>query len=73
MVDAGSPKCGGLPMSRILLGGMLAVLVAAGATILTFKLSKPVVAQHHTDAAVPADPTILHKHLQNMPEEMALP
>ena len=61
-------------MSKIsLLGGMLAVLVAAGTMILTLKFTKPVVAQHHTDAAVPIDPAILHKHLQNMREEMMLP
>jgi hypothetical protein len=55
------------------LGGMLAVLVAAGATIFTLKLTKPVVAQHHTDAAAPIDPAVLHKHLQNMRKEMTLP
>ena len=61
-------------MSRMsLLGGILAVLVAAGATTLALKLTKPVVAQHHTDAAVPINPAILKKHLENMREEMALP
>jgi len=61
-------------MSRIsLLGGMFAVLMAAGATILTLKLTKPVAAQHHTDAAVSVDPAILKKHLQDMRQEMALP
>jgi hypothetical protein len=61
-------------MSRIfLLGGVLAVLLAAGTTILTLKLSKPVAAQHHTDAGVPVDPAILKKHLQDMREGMTLP
>jgi hypothetical protein len=61
-------------MRRIfLLGGMLAVLVVAGATTLGLKLTKPVVAQHHTDPAVPIDPAILGKHLQDMREEMTLP
>ena len=61
-------------MSRMsLLGGMLVVLVAAGATTLALKLTKPVVAQQHTDAAVPIDPAILKKRLQNIREEMTLP
>jgi hypothetical protein len=61
-------------MSRTsLLGGMLALLVAAGATSLALKLPKPVVAQQHVDAAMPIDPAILKKHLQNMREEMMLP
>jgi hypothetical protein len=61
-------------MCRIfLLGGMLATLLAAGATTVALKLTKPVIAQQHTDAAVPVDPAILIKHLQNMREEMTLP
>ena len=61
-------------MSRMsLLGGMTAVLVAAGATTLALKLTKPVVAQQHTDAAVPIDPAILEKRLHDMREEMTLP
>jgi hypothetical protein len=61
-------------MSRIcLLGGTLAVLVAAGATTLALKLTKPVAAQQHTDAAVPIDPAILNKHLRSLPEEMMFP
>jgi hypothetical protein len=57
-------------MSRIVLfGGALAVFVAAGATTLALKLAKPVIAQQHTDHAVPIDPGMLHKHLQNMREE----
>ena len=52
-------------MCRIfLLGGMLATLLAAGATTVALKLTKPVIAQQHTDAAVPVDPAILNKHLQ---------
>jgi hypothetical protein len=58
-------------MCRIfLLGGMLATLLA---TTVALKLTKPVIAQQHTDAAVPVDPAILNKHLQNMREEMTLP
>jgi hypothetical protein len=61
-------------MSRIfLLGVMLAVLVAAGATALALKLTSPVVAEQHTDAAVPINPTPLSKPWQDMREEMALP
>ena len=61
-------------MSRMsLLGGMLAVLVVAGATTLALKLTEPVLAQHHTDAAVPIDPAILNKHLRSLPEEMMMP
>jgi isopentenyl diphosphate isomerase/L-lactate dehydrogenase-like FMN-dependent dehydrogenase len=61
-------------MSRMsLLGGMTAVLVAAGATTLALKLTKPVVAQQHTDAAVPIDPAILNKHLRSLREEMMVP
>ena len=60
-------------MRRILLfGGLLGALVAAGATT-ALKLTKPVIAQQHTGAALPIDPAILKKHLQNMQEEMALP
>ena len=50
-----------------------AALVAAGATSLALKLPKPVVAQQRVDAAVPIDPAILKKHLENMREEMMLP
>jgi hypothetical protein len=53
-----------------LLGGVLALL-AAGATTLALKLTKPVV--QHTDAAVPIDPAILNKHLRSLPEEMMMP
>jgi len=61
-------------MSRTsLLGGMLALLVAAGATTLALKLPKPVVAGQRVDAAVPIDPAILNKHLRSLPEEMMMP
>ena len=61
-------------MRRIfLLGGTLAALVAAGATTVALKLTKPVTAQRHTGAASPIDPAILNKHLQDMREEMTLP
>ena len=54
-------------MSRIvLLGGMLAVLAAAGATTLAFKST-----QGRAARADPIDP--LAKHLQYMRGEMALP
>jgi hypothetical protein len=60
-------------MSRIFLGGMLGMLVAAGAATLALRLTKAVIAQQHADRAVPIDPAILKKHLQNMREEMMLP
>ena len=56
-----------------LFGGMLAALVATGATTAALKLTKPVVARQHTDAALPIDPAILKIHLENMREEMTLP
>jgi hypothetical protein len=56
-----------------LLGGTLAMLLAAGATTAALKLTKSVKAQQHTDAGAPIDPAILNKHLQNMREEMMLP
>lgn len=60
-------------MRRILLlGGLLAALVAAGATTAALKLTKPVIARQHADAAVPIDSAILNKHLQKM-EKMTLP
>jgi hypothetical protein len=61
-------------MRRIfLLGGLLATLVAAGATTAALKLTKPVTAGQHADAALPIDPAILNKHLKNMRDEMTLP
>jgi len=55
-------------MSRvILLAGMLAFLVATGASTLAFKVTEPVVGPPH--AAV--DP--LARHLQRVHGEMALP
>jgi hypothetical protein len=61
-------------MSRIiLLGGALAVLVAAGATALTLKITEPEIAQQRAAPAAPIDPAILHQHLQDLSAEMALP
>jgi hypothetical protein len=60
-------------MRRIFLLGGLVILVAAGATTLALKLTKPVVAQQQADRAVPIDPAILKRHLQDMREEMTLP
>jgi len=61
-------------MSRIiLLGGMLAILAAAGATTLAFKTIKPEVAQQRAAPAEPIDPAILAEHLQHFREEMPLP
>jgi hypothetical protein len=61
-------------MSRVfLLGGMLAILAAAGATTLAFKINRPAVAQQRAPTAEPIDPAILSKHLQSLPEEMTLP
>jgi hypothetical protein len=64
-------------MSRIiLLIGMLAVLVAAGATTLAFKTIKPEAAQQGADRparAEPIDQAILRNRLRNLSQEMALP
>jgi len=66
-----TPRAEG-PLSRMsLLGRVLTLLLAAGATTLPLKLTKPVV--QHTDAAVPIDPAILNKHLRSLPEEMMMP
>jgi hypothetical protein len=56
-------------MSRIvLLGGMLAILAAAGATTLTFMTIKPEGApQQLVDLPEPVDPAILSTHLQSDP------
>ena len=71
---ARATPCAEGPMSRMpLLGGVLALLLAAGATTLALKFTKPVVAQQHTDAAVPIDPAILNKHLRSLSEEMMVP
>jgi hypothetical protein len=57
-------------MSRfILLGGMVAVLIATGA-MLTLKLPKPAAAHRSGE---PIDPAILHSFLQRGRDEMALP
>jgi len=53
----------------ILLGGVLALLVAGAITLA--KIPKAAVAQHH--AAEPIDPAILTTHLQRSSGEMALP
>ena len=61
-------------MPRIfLLGGMLAMLLAAGATTLALKATKPEVAPQSAATAEPIDPPVLSKHLQRLPEEMTLP
>jgi hypothetical protein len=62
-------------MSRIIIilsGGMLAMLVAAGASTIAYKITKPDLAQQR---AVPAElvDTTLTKHLRDVWEEMALP
>ena len=57
-------------MSRItLLGGVFALVVAAGAT-LAFEISKPELAKQRS---APDDPAILTTHLQNLRGELALP
>jgi hypothetical protein len=61
-------------MARIILFvGLLAMLVAFGATTLAFKTIKPQSAPHRV--AKPIDPAMatLHEHLQNMREEMTRP
>lgn len=59
----------------ILLGGMLAMLSAVGATTLAFKAIKPQAAQHRVAPAEPIDPAmaILREHLQTSRKEMARP
>ncbi len=60
-------------MSRItLLGGVFALLVAAGAT-LAFEITTPKIAKQRSAAAGPVDRAVLHEHLQNTRGEMALP
>ena len=56
----------------ILLGGMLAMLVAAGATAIAYKITKPEIGQQRVVPAELVDPT-LTKHLRDSWEEMALP
>jgi hypothetical protein len=62
-------------MSRItllgLLGGMLAMLVAAGA--IAFEITRPEEARQSSALAEPIDAAILTTHLQNLREETALP
>jgi hypothetical protein len=53
----------------ILLGGVVTVLIAAGA-MLTLKLPRPAAAHH---VAEPLDPAILQSFLQRGRDEMALP
>ena len=63
-------------MSRIILFcGMLAMLVAFGATTLAFRTIKPQSAPHRVGPAKSIDLAMatLHEHLQNMREEMSLP
>ena len=60
-------------MSRItVLVGMLAMLVAVGAT-LAFEISKPEVAQQLSARAQRIDQAILTGHLENLRGEMAFP
>jgi hypothetical protein len=56
----------------VFLGGMLAMLVAAGASTIAYKITKPDLAQQR---AIPAElvDTTLTKHLRDVWEEMALP
>jgi hypothetical protein len=61
-------------MPRIfLLGGMFAIVVAAGATTLALKVTRPEATSRGAVPAEPVDPAILSKHLQKSPEEMTLP
>jgi len=60
----------------ILLGGAIALLVAAGAFTLGFKLPKSAAAQHHAALTLPAQPVdsaIVHAHLQRFLDEMPRP
>ena len=56
----------------ILLGGMLAMLVAAGASTIAYKITKPEEAHQRAIPAESVD-TTLTNHLRNVWEEMALP
>jgi len=57
-------------MSRIILvGGMLAVLMSAGAAALAFEITKLEAAYQRS---APADPAILTTHLQNLQGDIAL-
>jgi hypothetical protein len=62
-------------MSRItslgLLGGMLAMIVAAGA--MAFEVTKPGLARQRSAPAESIDAAILSAHLQNLRGETALP
>jgi hypothetical protein len=63
-------------MCRIIilfLGGMLAMLVAAGATTIAYKITKPSVAQESGAARAGLVDPILTRHLRDVREEMALP
>ena len=68
-------------MSRFIVLGVVFAMLAAGATAKTLKVTKAEVVQHRAAEAVlhspapaePVDPAILHKHLQNMQEEMTRP
>jgi len=69
-------------MSRFIAFGFVFTMLAAGATAKTLKvITKAEVVQHRPAGAVqqrptpaePADPAILHKHLQIMREEMTQP
>ena len=57
----------------ILLGGMLAILAAAGATTLSFMTIKPEAVVQRATPAEPVDPAILRTHLQKLRTEGALP
>jgi uncharacterized membrane protein YkgB len=60
-------------MSKItLLGGVFALLVAAGAT-LAFEITTPELAKQRPAPAKPVDPAIVIEHLQNIQGELALP
>ncbi len=60
-------------MSRIiLLGGVFALLVAAGTT-LAFEITTAEIAKQRSAAAGPIDPAVLQEHLQTIRGEMAVP
>jgi hypothetical protein len=61
-------------MSRIIwLGGMLAILAAAGATTLAFITIKSEAVEQRAASGDPVDPAILTWHLRKLQEQMAFP
>jgi hypothetical protein len=72
LIRAGEPEWS-VAMSRlILLGGILAVLLVAGAA-LTLKIPNTAAAQHAANPAEPIDPAMLTGQLRRLREEGSFP